>query len=619
MLVSELDDESDFTWREPPCDTVEEFVCSRHYMDARGRVWPAVLAELEAMNDGTRVEAVLTGAIGSAKTTAALYSQAYQLHRLLCYRDPHSIFGLDPTSEIVVILQSLRYKQAKEVAYDRFKALIDAAPWFRRPSTAYDKAVKSQLIFPRRIVVKPVAGNESAAIGQNVIGGLLDEVNFMETVENSRRTADKGTFDQVKALYAAIARRRESRFMVRGDLPGLLCLVSSKRFRGQFTDQKQEEARTNDKIYVYDKRLWEVAPPELGKFSGEMFEVFTGDEHRKPFVLGKGHEAPDGARDQGLVMEVPVEFRPQFDSDLLGALRDIGGVSTTAMHPFILDPERVVGCFGRHPSIFSRQECDFDSMRLQILEGAIVNPEEPRLVHVDLAVSRDSCGVAIGHVAGFRRVPRGLSLSDDGDEAHEHSETLPVVRVDGIVEVRPPSGGEIVFERIRNIVYVLARLGVNVRWVTFDSFQSTDSRQILSRKGYRTGLFSLDKDVQGYDIAKQAFYDGRVSLPAHEKCLREFLRLERDEKKGKVDHRPGESKDCSDAVAGVIAGLTRKRLVWARWGVALSDVPRGIRNQVEAGGVEEGEGEPMSGRTRGFKKRREKSLRLDRARGRRSG
>ena len=28
--------------------------------------------------------------------------------------------------------------------------------------------------FPRNIVVKPVAGHDTAAIGQNVIGGIID-------------------------------------------------------------------------------------------------------------------------------------------------------------------------------------------------------------------------------------------------------------------------------------------------------------------------------------------------------------------------------------------------------------------------------------------------------------
>ena len=56
-----------------------------------------------------------------------------------------------------------------------------------------------------------------------------------------------------------------------GKLPGLVCLVSSRNFPGQFTDQKEAEAKRQvrdsgkTKIYVFDKRGWEVKPP--GSFS----------------------------------------------------------------------------------------------------------------------------------------------------------------------------------------------------------------------------------------------------------------------------------------------------------------------------------------------------------------
>ena len=63
------------------------------------------------------------------------------------------------------------------------------------------------------------------------------------------------------ALYQSIARRRGSRFMRRGRVPGLLCLVSSRRYPGQFTDRKEAERRRQlaetdrTSIYLYDRRL----------------------------------------------------------------------------------------------------------------------------------------------------------------------------------------------------------------------------------------------------------------------------------------------------------------------------------------------------------------------------
>ena len=37
--------------------------------------------------------------------------------------------------------------------------------------------------------------------------------------------------------------------------------------------------------------------------------------------------------------------------------------------------------------------------------------------------------------------------------------------------------------------------------------------------------------------------------------------------KNKVDHTNQSSKDLSDALAGIVFGLSQQRAVWARWGV----------------------------------------------------
>ncbi len=598
--------------------TVRDFFTNPSYTGTLGDyLWPKVLDELEEMNNGHYVETVLTGSVGAAKTSLAIYCQLYQLYYLSTFDSPHAPFELKPTDEIVIVFQSMKLMQAKEVAFDRFKAMVDECPYFQN-YFMYDKDVKSQLRFPHHITVMPVAGNEAATIGKNVIGGILDEVNFMESVEKSKKNADGGTYEQAVALYNSIARRRESRFMSRGNLPGLLNLVSSKRYRGQFTDVKTEEARTNDRIYVYDKCVWDVlsATKFDTMYSGEMFDVFIGDEHRKPFMIDAAHQAPKGAKTDGLVQAIPVEHEHEFVADLLNALRDIAGVSTTALHPFIMDPERVVECFGLHPSIFSREECDFDAMGLEVYPKEFVNPDEPRFVHIDLAVTRDSCGFGIGHVSGFKKVARGPAPKEDeegGTKEDQIFEMMPQIHVDALLEIRPPRGGEILFEKIRDIIYLLTKLGLNIQWVTFDSFQSTDARQILAQKGYATDTVSLDKDTQGYEVTKTAFYDGRIDAPAHAKCLKEILRLERDEKKDKIDHRPKESKDVADGLAGIVWGLTRRLEIWHRWKVPIRDIPKAVASttrQVEETREEPPADDPNSReRSEGFKERHERNKR----------
>ena len=151
---------------------------------------------------------------------------------------------------------------------------------------------------------------------------------------------------------------------------------------------------------------WETK--DKSTFSGTWFKVFIGDETRKPRILTEGETVPDD--DAHLVMEIPEEYRNSFDNDILASLRDIAGVSTFALHPFILETEKVSKSFGLVESILSREDCDFMATQLQIYPQRIKHKEFPRFVHLDLAITGDSAGVACGYVSGFKRVERGDDL-----------------------------------------------------------------------------------------------------------------------------------------------------------------------------------------------------------------
>jgi hypothetical protein len=90
------------------------------------------------------------------------------------------------------------------------------------------------------------------------------------------------------------------------------------------------------------------------------------------------------------------------------------------------------------------------------------------------------------------------------------------------------------------------------------------------------GYQSMDTDTGPYDLLKQAFYDGRVKCPKHDKALKECLTIEFDAKHQKIDHPPQGSKDVSDAMAGVAFGLTMRRELWSRHEVNLNKFPASL-------------------------------------------
>lgn len=536
--------------------SVQEFMISKFYLGKAGEVYPTVMSELIELNSGDYDEAVLTGGIGSGKTTVALYTQAYQLYLLSCLRSPHKLFDLDSSSEIKVIFQSLKEKLAKAVDYDRFRAMIEKSPYFQR-HFMFNTELQSKLEFPHRIQVEPVSGSETASIGQNVIGGVIDEINFMAVVEKSKQAADGGTYDQAIELYNTIARRRKSRFMKAGRMPGLLCLVSSKKTPGQFTDKKEEEAKHNPRIFVYDKRVWDIKPKH---YSGRRFRVFIGNEGRKPRLIDDNEVIP--AADKHLIDEIPVEFRQEFNDDITKALRDIAGKSTLAIHPFLPDTEKVVANFGKVQSVIREPAIDFTTVQPTARKSAITNTQFPRFCHLDLSLTGDHCGLSIGHVPEF------ITLQREG-----FKEMLPKIVMDVVLEIRPPKAGEIEFERVRRILYSLRSMGLPIKWVTMDSFQSADTMQILRTKGFITGYQSLDTTMVPYQITKAALYDCRCWMPEHTTARRELLTLERDFKKGKIDHTEHGSKDVADSIGGVVYGLTMRKEIWVMHGVRPQDSP----------------------------------------------
>ena len=544
---------------------VREFVESSLYLDDQS-TWPEVMNQLEEINSGRYTECVLTGAIGVAKTTIAVDTIAYQLYILSCLRDPHAELDQNPRDEIVMVVQALTKEAAKEVGYTRMRNALDRSPYFKA-SFPFNESLSGQMRFPRNIRVIPLAGHETAAIGQNVIGGILDEINFMKIIEKSVRSRDGMIFDQAKKNYNTVARRRTSRFMKKGWTPGMLCLVSSRNYPGQFTDEKEAEAVTNKRIFVYDKRLWELQPE---KYNPERFTLFIGDDTRRPRIVEDKANFPKA--DAHLLIEVPTDLKPFFEgNDIMGALKDIVGVAPSSIHPFIMDKQKLTEAFGKVESVLSQESCDFKKTKVIYYPAKVKNKERMRWAHYDPGLTKDHGGFACGYVSHFVNIKRGPDI-----------ETLPFIVFDCVLDIIPPSNGEIEFENVHKLLYTMRDKGLKIVFFSADTFQSRGSLQTLGQAGFKVGIRSMDDDTGPYDVAKTAFYDGRVQLPKHDRAMMELARIELDVKHKKINHAPNGSKDCSDAIAGVIYGLSMQREIWREHAIPLQAMPKHMVQILEA-------------------------------------
>ena len=113
---------------------------------------------------------------------------------------------------------------------------------------------------------------------------------------------------------------------------------------------------------------------------------------------------------------------------------------------------------------------------------------------------------------------------------------------------------EINISEIRNRIYELKAMGYNISLVTLDGFQSKDTLQILKKKNIKADYLSVDKTIDPYNILKASIYEQRIDIPYYEPLDKELVKLELV-RGVKVDHPIGGSKDCADAVAGVVYNI----------------------------------------------------------------
>lgn len=523
-------------------------------------IWRPLFDDIKTVIEGGYTEIVEGGAIGIGKTTKAQIVLAYDIYRLSCEAYPQLRFGLLPGFSIQQVCMNVNEKLAKRVTYGQYSRMIDRIRYFKEHFPR-KKDNESEMLFPKGIRVNYCAAYSAAIMGENTIGGVVDELNFMSIIKESKKKRDEGEFDQAVEVYTGLSRRLKSRYDVGEDdnLPSHLFLVSSKGYPGDFTEKRIKEIKeANDgRSIAFAHRQWEVKKRRIFK-TQPWFLVEVGNDRHNTRILKK----KDEPRKKAKIVKVPKFYLDDFKKDPEGALRDFAGESTVTITPFFGDRERV----WEMSDIFAKlgMVAPFMEHVIDLKKGLpqlnpdyeVVNPSCPRAAHIDLAVTRDYCGISIGHVYKTDFVRRRNKKTD-----RLATEELPFVAYDLVFTIKPPKGGEIEFTEVRNIIYLLRDLGLPVKWVTFDGYQSRDSRQMMRKKGFKTGELSVEK-IEPYEDFKQAVYEGRCAAYEHVLAFTELCKLEADYKAKKIDHLPNESKDTADSMCGVYTSLVSRRSAW---------------------------------------------------------
>jgi len=486
---------------------------------------------------------VFTGSIGCGKTTMAACCFTRKLYELTCLKDPAAFHGLLPKSKIIFGIYNVTLDKADDCS-NLIEQYIHESPYFQEECQLRTRP-RYPLFFPDKRLELSSGSLSTHALGDNVLGFILDEVNFFKKVQSPDSVTETTRAHQ---LFNEARTRQVSRFMKAGRVPGLNILLSSRKFQSSFLDEFIEKVKMDPEMQkttkVVELALWQTKNPD--DFCGDSFEVLVGTDHYASRMLEEDEVVPA----DGKVVRVPVEYREQFVLDPDLALRDIAGVSTSGSTAFFPVKQKILNCVDKmrtHPftrpvisiPLMSGRSIDefFQERKLCRIENSvwtpIVHPKAERHVHVDLAYSEECIGITMAH-------PYMMHDSRFG------------VYTDFLLRIKPPSKGELEIGAVIEFLKLLkGTYRFNIKKVTFDQFQSRMPIQLLLQAGFAAELLSID--LVHFNHLRTCFAERRINMYEYGPLIEELEGLQKNPEGGRPHHKPGELDDVSDSMAGVVS------------------------------------------------------------------
>lgn len=573
---------------------IREFIKSDRFCGESG-FWEKSLLELEILCSESCKGGVIEEGIRGGKS--------FKVCRLPCYftckqifeevvlgKDPRGKFGLAPHTVIYNAIFTINQKLARKLFVEISQA-IESCKWLKEPEI-YNKirrnpnvtseiqfcAVENGKLNPSkpRYVIYPGHSKLTSAAGVALFTYILDECNLFTAPEASGEC-------HAEALDIELDKRVTSSF----GLSGKRIYISRRDIENDFTQRKiaqwSKDPGAHSKFYLpQPKTSWGNWPEERN--TAEKWRLFSPEKFDWE-RSAEGDLLPAVEHNQiSSGFWVPERFWTDFTTDPEGSLRVLGSIPAGSKTPYFRRRDLVSPDYelrnpikpGVKPFAWMAAVdqgylwSHFDSL---VEDWFVGDRREFYHFHVDLALSRsasgDAAGLTVVRNAGFDEV---AFVSNEGKP-----ERCVLVDVEICIQIKAPPGGEVVFSRVREIIYWLSKhRGFRFLNSSYDGWQSIDSIQTLNNEGFEVEVLSVDgaKSVLHYNTLKQGIYEGRVCFPpAHgqntettyqelaqlaksgDSCAIlqiELLQLELVRGK-KIDHPSYGSKDVADSLCGAVS------------------------------------------------------------------
>lgn len=544
----------------------EQWVNDPYYTGESGKLlypfWKKHIIEIFSRPLDKRInEIILTGSIGGGKTTFMTFCFLRLLYEISCYDNPHALYGLMPGTTILLAYLSLNREIAEATGYGDLRSLLDSVPYFKEHFPR-NYRLSNDIHWPDKNIKVSAGSRISHTIGTNLIGAALDESNFGVSGDAGEGIAN---ISRAQKIYSSLRIRGEQRFSLNGIDYSLSILISSATTANSFTETRLSQTAGNPHVYHINSVAYEVAP---WKYSNEKFVVFIGNEQLDPCVVDNTAtlnnifdslhlphvhdvdvmEYVTNLEDQhkSFFRFVPTNFKQSFETDIIKSLQDICGVSVNAIGRLFTARRYYNECIDpqlTHPFIQDEfvlsTGSDIKGIDYLKTDWKPLNPDMPRFVHVDQSTTSDKTGICMCHIGGMKEI---------------NGENKPIIIIDFMLAINPPLAPEkIHIAKCRELVTdIVKKYHLRIGKITYDTFASVESIQQLQQEGYNAEFQSVDRTCEAYLSLCNLFYEKRIQLYSYPKFETEFFNLQHYRAKGKIDHLPEYSKDCSDAVAGAI-------------------------------------------------------------------
>lgn len=516
---------------------------------------------------------------GGGKDHVCRVSSLRIAYLLLCLPSPQAYYAMPEQDTIHMLNVASNSKQASKAFFKPMREMVRRqGGWFARQGgieaieatgrrgVGQSEVLQDTIRFPKKVEAVSGHSDADAQEGLNLILGLADEIDAFPRAEELARYHQATARGESSRSAEAIVNMLGSSARTRFPLIFKNIHISWPRYLGSMiqtlvasAEEDIQEKGERSRYYISGPHpSWRVNP---------RIQVPCGEKHQS--------YADDCELCYAACKEL---FEDDYKKDPPKAAAMYEARPSRAINPYFANELVVKAAFPQVPQapVVAGYERDGRSYRPVYTFSSAFRPlvGAQYAMHFDLATSGDRAGACIAHVAQWQ-THEVLGYDEEQGEVRLFEER-PVVRVDALFayesdkRLQPPR--EIQIRWARLLVMELIRQGWAIRLVTFDGFESADTRQILTlQHGVETAVVSTDRStslksgekpsgVQGEALWKSLgdlFAEDRITVPGfgdqHELAQHELLALSRMPN-GKVDHPPGGSKDLADALAGAAAG-----------------------------------------------------------------